>query len=144
MSKHCSTVQRGYTSPQFMSFTICRAHMVHYFLNGTVCLRSRGCAGRDEPSAPLYLITPYFYCCCHGDIHLSAEASASTSLTIWLVDSVLTGSGWVVSMPTEVLGGQFRLVDGQLIQEQLRMRLRCSELLRQLQVLIDRCDYEFW
>lgn len=38
-------------------------------------LRSRGCAGRDEPSAPLYLIRPYFYCCCHGDIHLSAEAS---------------------------------------------------------------------
>lgn len=106
-------------------------------------LRSRGCAGRDEPSAPLYLIRPYFYCCCHGDIHLSAEASASTSPTIWLVDSILTGSGWVVSTPTEVLGGQFRSVDGQLIQEQLRMRLRCSELTRQLQVLIDRCDYGF-
>lgn len=45
---------------------------------------------------------------------------------------------------TEVLGGQFRLVDGQLIQEQLRMWRRCSGLTRQTQVLIDRCDYEFW
>lgn len=106
-------------------------------------LRSRGCAGRDEPSAPLHLIRPYFYCCCHGDIHLSAEASASTSPTIWLVDSVLTGSGWVVSTPPKCSAGSSDRLTDSWFRNSWGWGSAAPNWRGSCRFLIDRCDYGF-
>lgn len=101
-------------------------------------LRSRlSCcwACRDEPSAPLYLIKPFFYCC-HSDTHLSAEAALQhpDNLIGWQHPDRL---GRVVSMHWDA---QQRLVVGWQMADS---ELSCHKLMKQLQVLSDGSNYAF-
>lgn len=59
---------------------------------------SRCRAGKEKPSVSSYLISAYFYCRCHGDIHLSAEATLQhPDNSIWQFRRHLERLGWMVS-----------------------------------------------
>lgn len=89
------------------------------------------CFARTKHPFPSYRIKPYLYCCCHGDIQLSAEAA-------------LQHPDWLIASRQVRLSSQLRwnawqavLIGWQQIQGHLQLSLMW-------QVLIGRSNHGSW